>query len=127
MGKKFELKSAAEVESTAEALGEATASLTKVLMKMRDAKMETAHFPWTQRQWDSLDVIITLASQCEAVIQAQVVAHQQGRPSQFAVIKQRSARDVAKRTERKSASTAAGEKPAVKKPRGRPRKKTAGA
>jgi hypothetical protein len=119
MGVKYEWKSSELVTSTAESLKKATEQLTQVALEMQQHDMPQALFPWTQRQWDCLDVIITLASQCVAVLPAQMVAKAQDRPSQYEVMQKRSRRDVEARKARNSAP--AGTPP---KPRGRPRKKT---
>lgn len=117
MGVKFEWKSAELVISTAESLRKATEQLTQVAAEMQQHGMKEALFPWTQRQWDCLDVIITLASQCVAVLPAQVVAKDQGRPSQYEVMQKKSRRDMAARKNRLAAGPAA-----PPRPRGRPKK-----
>ena len=116
MGVKYEWKSSELVTSTAESLKKATEQLTQVALEMQQHGMPEALFPWTQRQWDCLDVIITLASQCHAVLPAQLLAKQQNRPSQYEVMQKKSRRDVAARKAR-----GAGAPP---KPRGRPKKKS---
>src|SRR5580698_10376117 len=119
MGVKFEWKTTELVISTAETLKKPTEQLTQVAVDMQQQGMKEALFPWTQRQWDCLDVIITLANQCVAVLPAQLVAKQQGRPSQYEVMQKKSRRDVAARKARIADGPAA-----PPKPRGRPKKKT---
>ena len=68
MGVKFEWKNVELVISTAESLKKATEQLTQVAAEMQQHGMKEALFPWTQRQWDCLDVIITLSNQCVAVL-----------------------------------------------------------
>ena len=117
MGIKFEWKTIELVVSTAESLKKATEQLTQVAADMQQNGMKEALFPWTQRQWDCLDVIITLTNQCHAVLPTQIIAKQQGRPSQYEVMQKKSRRDIAARKARLEAG------PAVpSKPRGRPRK-----
>ncbi|HEY0984085.1 MULTISPECIES: hypothetical protein [unclassified Schlesneria] len=120
---KYESKSAEMVASTAESLKKATEQLTQVAMEMQQHKLTHALFPWTQRQWDCLDVIITMANQCVAVLPAQIVAKNQGRPSQYEIMQKRSKRDVAARKARMAATTSATD--ATPKKRGRPVKKKA--
>jgi hypothetical protein len=115
MGVKYEWKSSEIVASTAESLKKATEQLTQVALEMQQHGLDEALFPWTQRQWACLDVIITLANQCLAVLPAQVIAKQQERPSQYEIMQKKSRRDVAVRKARN-----AGAPP---KPRGRPKKK----
>lgn len=119
MGVKFEWKSVDLVVSTAESLKKATEQLTQVAADMQKHGMKEALFPWTQRQWDCLDVIITMASQCSAVLPAQLVAKDQGRPSQYEMMQKKSKRDMAAR----KARLAAGPQ-APPRPRGRPKKAT---
>lgn len=119
MGVKYEWKSEEIVISTAEILKKATEQLTQVALEMQQNGLKEALFPWTQRQWDCLDVVVTLAHQCQAVLPAQVIAKKQGRPSQFELAQKKSRRDVAARKVRNSALPAT-----PPKPRGRPRKST---
>jgi len=113
---KYERKSVELVISTAESLKKAVEQLTQVAQEMQQNGMEQVLLPWTQRQWDCLDVVITLANQCVAVLPTQIVAKTQNRPSQYESIQKKSQRDIASRTAR-----IAGAAP---KPRGRPKKKT---
>lgn len=115
MGQKYEWQSLANIETTAAALQEVASQLVHVAMKMRENSMEQALFPWTQRQWDSLDVMITLGSECSLVIPAQVTAKQQNRPSKYEVIKKKSAITVSQRKARQSTRE-------PKRARGRPKK-----
>ena len=117
MGVKFEWKTVDLVLSTAESLKKATEQLTQVAAEMEEHGMKEALFPWTQRQWDCLDVIITLANQCTAVLPSQLTAKAQNRPSQYEVMQKKSRRDIAARKARLAAGPV--EPP---KPRGRPRK-----
>ena len=117
MGVKFEWKSVELVTTTADSLKKATEQLTQVAAEMQQHGMKEVLLPWTQRQWDCLDVIITLANQCVAVLPAQVVAKAQNRPSQYEMMQKKSRRDVASRKAR-----LAGAPP---KRRGRPPKKKA--
>ncbi len=119
MGVKFEWKNVELVISTAESLKKATEQLTQVAAEMQQHGMKEALFPWTQRQWDCLDVIITLSNQCVAVLPAQLIAKAQGRPSQYEVMQKKSRRDIAARKARIAAGPSA-----PPKPRGRPKKKT---
>ncbi len=121
MGQVFYPISADQVERTVEAVADVAAKLTQVLIKMREAGMEEAMFPWTQRQWVAQDVLATLAEECAAKIQPQVNAFKQGRPSNLEMQKERSKRDMAKKAERANAA----EKP-EKKPRKRASKKSGG-
>lgn len=105
------------VISTAEILKKAAEQLTQVALDMQQHKMSKVLLPWSQRQFDCLDVIVTLTGQCVAVLPAQIVAKQQNRPSQYELMQKKSRRDVASRKARN-----AGAPP---KPRGRPRKKPA--
>ena len=118
---KYELKSAEVVTSTAESLKKATEQLTQVAFEMQQHNLKQALFPWTQRQWDCLDVVITLANQCIAVLPSQIVAKTQNRPSQYEIMQKRSKRDVAARKLRNAATADPNAPP---KKRGRPRKKT---
>ncbi len=113
---KYERKSIELVTSTAESLKKAVEQLTQVASDMQKHGMKDALLPWTQRQWDCLDVIVTLANQCVAVLPTQIIAKSQNRPSQYESMQKKSQRDVASRKARD-----AGEPP---KPRGRPKKKT---
>ena len=117
MGVKYEWKTVELITSTAESLKKATEQLTQVAAEMRHHGMTEALFPWTQRQWDCLDVVITLASTCANVLPAQILAKAQNRESQFEIMQKKSRRDVAARKARLEA-----ESPTPKKPRGRPRK-----
>lgn len=121
MGIKYEWRTAEVVTSTANSLKRATEQLTQVALDMQRHELKQALFPWTQHQWNCLDVVITMASQCQAVLPTQILARQQNRPSQFEVIQKKSKRDVAARKARQAAS---GEPPKPPKPRGRPRKKS---
>ena len=80
---KYERRNVELVTSTAESLKKAVEQLTQVAADMQQHGMKDALFPWTQRQWDCLDVIITLANQCAAVLPTQIVAKAQNRPSQY--------------------------------------------
>ena len=120
MGQIFHRITSEQIAGTIEALTLAASSFTAVLAKMKEVQMESAMFPWAQRQWDAQDVIATLAAECEAKIQPQINAHKQGRPSQYEIIKERSARTVERRNQRKMET---GEN-LPKKPRGRPKKGT---
>ncbi len=126
MGQKYEWQSLDNVETTAAALQEAASHLVAVALAMRENAMQQALFPWTQRQWDCLDVIITLGSQCESVIPSQVTAKRQNRPSQYEIAKKRSAITVAGRKARGAApaETTPETTPETKK-RGRPTKSAA--
>ena len=119
MAVKYEWKSVELVTSTAESLKKASENLTQVAVEMQQHDMPQALFPWTQRQWDCLDVIVTLAGQCGVVLPAQILAKAQNRPSQYEIMQERSKRDVAARKTRQAA-----EPDAPKNPRGRPKKKT---
>jgi len=119
MGVKYEWKSEEIVLTTAENLKKATELLTQVALEMQQNGMKEALFPWTQRQWDCLDIVLTLAHQCQAVLPAQIAAKKQNRPSQFELAQKKSRRDVAVRKLRNSALP-----PTPPKPRGRPRKST---
>ena len=114
---KYEPKSVDVVTSTADSLKKATEQLTQVAFEMQQHHMKQALFPWTQRQWDCLDVIITLANQCLAVLPSQIVAKTQNRPSQYEVMQKRSRRDGVLR---KPSASADGNGAAKK--RGRPKK-----
>ncbi|MEI8018050.1 MAG: hypothetical protein WCH39_07595 [Schlesneria sp.] len=116
---KYEVKGVDVVTSTAESLKKATEQLTQVAYEMQQHDLKQALFPWTQRQWDCLDVIITLANQCVAVLPAQIIAKSQNRPSQYEIMQKRSKRDVAARKARN-----AGVADGPPKKRGRPRKKS---
>jgi hypothetical protein len=116
---KYEVKTVDVVASTAESLKKATEQLTQVAADMQQHNLKSALFPWTQRQWDCLDVVITLANQCVAVLPTQIVAKAQNRPSQYETMQKRSKRDVAARKLR-NAQTADPNAPPKK--RGRPRK-----
>lgn len=117
MGLKFEWKSVDLVISTAESLKKATEQLAFVAAEMQKHEMNDALFPWTQRQWDCLDVIITLSNQCGAVLPAQLIAKAQGRPSQYETMQKKSRRDMAAR---KARTVIDPNNPP--RPRGRPRK-----
>ncbi|WP_010587998.1 hypothetical protein [Schlesneria paludicola] len=117
MGVKYERKSVDLILSTAESLKKATEQFAQVAAEMQHHGMTDALFPWTQRQWDCLDVVITLASTCANVLPAQILAKAQNRESQFEIMQKKSRRDVASRKARLATET-----PAAKKPRGRPRK-----
>ena len=119
MGVKYEWKTVEIVSSTAESLKKAAEQLTQVVAEMQQHDMKKALFPWTQRQWDCHDVILTLANQCFAVLPAQTLAKAQNRKSQYEIMQERSKRDVAARKTRKAA-----EPDAPTKKRGRPKKKT---
>lgn len=118
MGVKYELKNVDLIISTAENLRKASEQLTQVAAEMQQHGLKEALFPWAQRQWDCLDVIVTLANQCSAVLPIQILAKQQNRPSQYELMQKKSRRDMAARKARIEAGPDA---PA--KPRGRPRKK----
>ena len=105
---KYEPKSVDVVTSTADSLKKATEQLTQVAFEMQQHHMKQALFPWTQRQWDCLDVIITLANQCLAVLPSQIVAKTQNRPSQYEVMQKRSRRDGVLR---KPSASADGRRP----------------
>jgi hypothetical protein len=116
---KYESKSVDVVVSTAESLKKATEQLAQVAAEMQQHHLKVALFPWTQRQWDCLDVVITLANQCVAVLPTQIVAKAQNRPSQYETMQKRSKRDVAARKVRNAATADPNAPP---KKRGRPRK-----
>jgi hypothetical protein len=116
---KYESKSIDLVTSTAESLKKATEQLTQVAFEMQQNHLKQALFPWTQRQWDCLDVVLTLANQCVAVLPSQIVAKTQNRPSQYEIMQKRSKRDVAARKLRDAANVDPNAPP---KKRGRPRK-----
>lgn len=118
MGQIFYKITVDQIEKTIEALTGAIAGMTEAMQKMQDAGMGEAYFPWTERQWQAQDVIVTLGDECKTKIQSQVNAFRQGRPSEYERIKARSKRIVAARNAKLT-------EPAVKKPRGRPRKGTA--
>jgi hypothetical protein len=117
VGIKYEWKTIEMVSSTAEALKKASEQLTQVAYEMQQHDLRSALFPWTQRQWDCHDVIVTLANQCVAVLPAQILAKAQNRPSQFEIMQMRSQRDIAARKARQGADPNA-----PKRKRGRPRK-----
>lgn len=119
MGTKYEWKSVDVITSTAESLKTATEQFVQVAAELQQHGMKEALFPWTQRQWDCLDTIITLANQCVAVLPAQIIAKKQNRPSQYEMMQKKSQRDVAARNARLADGPVM-----VKKPRGRPKKKT---
>jgi hypothetical protein len=102
------------VLSTAESLKKAATQLTQVANDMQQNGMSKVLLPWSQRQFDCLDVIVTLAGQCVAVLPTQVMAKKQNRPSQYELMQTKSRRDVAARKARQ-----AGAPP---RPRGRPKK-----
>lgn len=114
MPAKFEWKSSDLVVSTAETLKRATEQFAQVAADMQQHGLTEALFPWTQRQWDCLDVVITLANQCIAVLPTQINAKRQGRPSQYEVMQKKSRRDVANRKNK--------DPDAPPRPRGRPKK-----
>lgn len=118
---KYESKSVDVVTSTAESLKKATEQLAQVAYEMQQHNLKQALFPWTQRQWDCLDVVITLANQCVAVLPSQIVAKTQNRPSQYEIMQKRSKRDVAARKLRNAANADPNAPP---KRRGRPPKKS---
>ncbi len=102
MPAKFEKKSLEIILSTAETLKKVTEQLSQVAADMQQNGMKEALLPWTQRQWDCLDVIITLANQSVAVLPAQIVAKSQNRPSQYEVMQKKSKRDAAARKARQA-------------------------
>ena len=104
MPTKYEPKSAELVVSTAETLKNVAEQLAQVAAEMEQHGMKEALFPWTQRQWDCLDLIITLSNQCAAVLPSQVVAKQQKRPSQYETMQKKSQRDIAARKARLATS-----------------------
>ena len=106
MGVKYEWKSLDLLLSTTESLKKATEQLAQVAVDMQQHGMNEALFPWTQRQWDCLDVLITLTNQCVAVLPSQITAKAQGRESQYEIMQQRSRRDVAVRKVRNAKAAA---------------------
>lgn len=78
------------IVSTADSLKTAAAQLMQVAADMQQAKMKEALFPWTDRQWSCLDVIVTLANQCVAVLPSQIMAKTQNRPSQYELVVKKS-------------------------------------
>jgi hypothetical protein len=86
MPTKFEQRSSQLVVTTAESLKKASEQLTQVALDMQTHGMKEALFPWTQRQWDSFDVIITLASQCLSVLPEQILAKAEKRSSKYELI-----------------------------------------
>jgi len=117
MGVKYEQRDLDQITSTAESLKKAAEQLTQVAIEMHEHGLADALFPWTKRQFDCLDVIITLASQCQMIIPAQILAKKQGRQSKYEVMQIKSRRDAAAKKRREKTSA---EPP---KPRGRPKKK----
>ena len=112
MGTKYEWKSVDVITSTAESLKTATEQFVQVAAELQQHGMKEALFPWTQRQWDCLDTIITLANQCVAVLPAQIIAKKQNRPSQYEMMQKKSQRDVAARNARLADGPVMVKKPA---------------
>lgn len=118
MPRTYERKSLELILSTAESLKRATEQLTQVAADMQQHDMKEALFPWTDRQWTCLDVMITLANQCVAVLPAQITAKMQNRPSQYEIVIAKSNRDGSA----KAAKAEESGEPGTAKKRGRPRK-----
>lgn len=118
MGKKLEIRTISEVESTAEALVKAAGRLTAVALQMKRLKMDEIVLYWAQRQWTAFDIVTEMCKDAELMSEAQFTAFQQGRKSVYAATMERTARDTAK----KKAKAAPAAK-ATKKAVGRPRKK----
>lgn len=119
MGHVFNKISIDQLVVSAEAISNVAAQLTSVIQQMQAAGMDEAFFRWAQRQWDSQDVMETLARSCVEDLPAQITAFKQGRPSMIAETKLKSARTVSQRLQRKKAT---GSESASKRGRGRPRK-----
>lgn len=83
MPAKFEYKNTDLVITTAQTLKKATRQFEQVAADMKKNGMTEALFPWTQRQWECLDVVITLANQCVAVLPSQIDAKAKNRPSVY--------------------------------------------
>jgi hypothetical protein len=116
MPRRFERKSVELVTSTAESLKTVTEQFTQVAAIMNEHGMADAMFPWTQHQWDCLDVVINLANQCLAELPAQIAAKSQNRPSKYDAMEAKSSQKAAASTKRKAAVKA--------KTAAKPRKKT---
>lgn len=117
MGLKFEERSIDEIESTADALGKAASHLSSIVLSMQSKGLSSLILAWSQRQWTAIDLVVEMSKQAAMMADAQFLAHAQGRPSIYEKTMQRTARDTEKKKLRLT-------EPAVKKPRGRPRKGT---
>lgn len=117
MGKKLEVRTISEVQSTAEALVKAAGRLSAVSLEMKRLKMDEIVLYWAQRQWTAFDIVTEMCKDAELMSEAQFVAFQQGRKSVYSATMERTARDTAK----KKAKADPAAKPA-KKSVGRPRK-----
>ena len=112
---KYERKSVDLILSTAESLKKVTEQFTQVAADMQQHGMTDALFPWTQRQWDCLDVVITLANQCVSHLPSQITAKSQNRQSKYEITVKKSQRDLATRTARKHVPAAEAPKRARSK------------
>lgn len=107
------------VTLAADALKKAAEQFTQVALEMQQNGLEQALFPWNQRQDDCIELVLTLAGQCQVMLPSQILARQQQRPSRLEIVQERSRRDVAARNKRQAA---AGGPPKLRRKRGRPRK-----
>lgn len=101
MGQVFHAITRSQIEETIVALLGAIEGMREAASKMQEAGMDSAYFPWTDRQWSAQDVIATLGDECRTKIQSQVNAFKQGRPSEYAKTKERSKKTVAARKVKK--------------------------
>ena len=121
MGKKLEVRSGAEVQSTADALLKAAGRLVAVAQGMKTRNMENIALYWAQRQWTAIDIVLELGKDADLMSESQFLSHDQGRKSAYMLTMERTSRDAEKKRKRVAGNTAETA-PLVKKPRGRPKK-----
>lgn len=100
MGAKLEVVSRDELLTAAESLSKVADAMNQAAIDMQAfGGMTELRLPWSQRQWDAIELIITLGANVATLSPSQFVAHKLKRPSIQEKVMSRSAKDRAKRAE----------------------------
>ncbi len=116
MGAKLERISRDEIKTAGDALKKVAEAMITAAADMQQFGLEELGLAWSQRQWDCLQIMITLGVNISMNAPGQIIAHQLKKEPIQKRVMDRSAKDRAKREAKRSESNI------PIKPPGRPRK-----
>lgn len=124
MGYKYEWRTRDEVLATANDLRKAAEKLVALAEKMKDASFGEAIFPWSQATFDAMQAIRELPGLSDVMLDNQIAAKEEKKPSKYEKAMKKSEKDVARRAAKAQAKAASEVPPPaeVKKVTKRPRK-----